>query len=173
MAQTVKNAPAMQVSQVQSLGWEDLLEKGMAAHFSNLAWRIPWTEKPGGLQSMGLQRVRLNRATNGFTFTFKNVQGGLPWWSSGEDSALPMGVGWGWRWAGSLVRELRFQMPRGQKKKKDNAVALSIVMTLCTHHTISRVCSSSQGESLYPLNSLLFFVLFCLFCFFFFLLGAF
>ena len=54
------------------------------------------------------------------------------------------------------------------KKKKDNAVALSIVMTLCTHHTISRVCSSSQGESLYPLNSLLFFVLFCLFCFFFF-----
>jgi len=45
-------------TQVQSLGWEDLLEKGMASHFSILAWRIPWTEEPGGLQSMGSQRVR-------------------------------------------------------------------------------------------------------------------
>ena len=42
----------------QSLGWEDLLEKGMAIHSSVLAWRIPWTEEPGGLHSMGLQRVR-------------------------------------------------------------------------------------------------------------------
>ena len=43
---------------VQSLGWEDPLDKGMATHVSILAWRIPWTEKPGGLQSIGLQRVR-------------------------------------------------------------------------------------------------------------------
>ena len=48
--------------QVQSLGWEDPLEEGMVTHSSILAWRIPWTEKPGGLQSMGLQRVRQNRA---------------------------------------------------------------------------------------------------------------
>ena len=54
----VKNLPAMQETQVQSLGWEDLLEKGMAAYSSVLAWRIPRTEKPGGLQSMGSQRVR-------------------------------------------------------------------------------------------------------------------
>ena len=47
---------AMQEMQVQSLGWEDPLEKGMATHSRILAWRIPWTEKPGGLQSMGLQR---------------------------------------------------------------------------------------------------------------------
>ena len=47
---------------VQSLGWEDPLEEGMATHSSILAWRIPWTEKPGGLQSPGLQRVRQNRA---------------------------------------------------------------------------------------------------------------
>ena len=47
----------MRETQVQSLGWEDPLEKGMATHFSNLAWRIPWTEEPGGLQSMGSQRV--------------------------------------------------------------------------------------------------------------------
>ena len=45
---------------VQSLGWEDLLEEGMATHSSTLAWRIPWTEAPGGLQSMGLQRVEHN-----------------------------------------------------------------------------------------------------------------
>ena len=53
MAQTVKNPPAMQETWVQSLGGEDLLEKGMATHSSILAWRIPWTEEPGGLQSMG------------------------------------------------------------------------------------------------------------------------
>ena len=58
MAQTGKNLPAMQETQVQSLGQEDPLEKGMATHSSILAWRIPWTEDPGGLQSMGLQRVR-------------------------------------------------------------------------------------------------------------------
>ena len=56
-AQMVKNLPAMQDTQVQSLGWEDPLEKEMAAHSSILAWRIPWTKEPGGLQSMGLQRV--------------------------------------------------------------------------------------------------------------------
>ena len=47
----------MQETQVQSLGWEDLLEKGMVTNYSILAWRIPWTEEPGGLQSTGLQRV--------------------------------------------------------------------------------------------------------------------
>ena len=51
VAQMVKNPPAMQETQVQSLGWEDPLEKEMATHSSILAWRIPWTEKPGGLQS--------------------------------------------------------------------------------------------------------------------------
>ena len=57
MAQTVKNLPAMQEASVQSPGWEDPLEEGMATHSSILAWRIPRTEEPGGLQSMGLQRV--------------------------------------------------------------------------------------------------------------------
>ena len=52
-----KNLPAMQETQVQSLGWEDALEKGMAIHSSILAWRIPWTEDPGRLQSMGSQRI--------------------------------------------------------------------------------------------------------------------
>ena len=54
----VKNLPAMQETQVGSLGWEDPLEKGKATHSSILAWRIPWTEESGGLQSMGSQRVR-------------------------------------------------------------------------------------------------------------------
>ena len=60
MAQVVKNLPAMQETKVRSLGWEDPLEKGLDTHSSILAWRIPWTEEPGGLQSMGLQsRTRL------------------------------------------------------------------------------------------------------------------
>ena len=54
----VKNLPAMQETWVQSLGGEDLLERGTATHSSILAQRIPWTEKPGGLQSLRLQRVR-------------------------------------------------------------------------------------------------------------------
>ena len=53
----VKNLSAMQETQVQSLSQEDPLEKGRAPHSSLLAWRIPWTEEPGGIQSMGLQRV--------------------------------------------------------------------------------------------------------------------
>ena len=57
MAQTVKNLPAMPEIQVRYLGWEDPLEKEMATHSNILAWRIPWTEKPGGLQSMGSKRV--------------------------------------------------------------------------------------------------------------------
>ena len=51
----LKNLPAMQETQVQSLGWEDPLEEGVAIHSSILAWRIPWTEDPGGPQSMGSQ----------------------------------------------------------------------------------------------------------------------
>ena len=54
----VKHLPTMQETQIQSLGWEDPLEKAMATHSSILAWKIPWTEVPGRLQSMGLQRVR-------------------------------------------------------------------------------------------------------------------
>ena len=53
----VKNLPAMQETQIQFLGWEDPLVEGTATHSSTLAWRIPWTEEPGGLQSMRLQRV--------------------------------------------------------------------------------------------------------------------
>ena len=53
----VKNRPVMQEIWIQSLGWEVPLEKEMATHSSILAWRIPWTEEPGELQSMGLQRV--------------------------------------------------------------------------------------------------------------------
>ena len=55
VAQMVKNLPAMQDTWIRSLGWEDPLEKEMATHSSILAWRIPWTEEPGGLRSMGSQ----------------------------------------------------------------------------------------------------------------------
>ena len=63
----LKCLPAMQETWVRSLSWEDPLEKEMATHSSTLAWKIPWMEEPGGLQSMGLQsRTRLSD----FTFTF-------------------------------------------------------------------------------------------------------
>ena len=61
MAQMVNFLPTMQETQVRSLGWEDPLDKEMATHSSILAWKITWTEEPGGLQSMGLQRVGHDR----------------------------------------------------------------------------------------------------------------
>ena len=64
VAQTVKCLPAIQETQVRSLGWEDPPEKEMTAHSSTLAWKIPWTEEPGRLQSMGLQRVGHDWATS-------------------------------------------------------------------------------------------------------------
>ena len=57
VAQMVENLPVVQETRVRALGWEDLLEKKMAARSRILAWRIPWTEEPGGVQSVGLQRV--------------------------------------------------------------------------------------------------------------------
>ena len=71
VAQLAKNPPAMWETWVQSLVWEDPLEEGMAAHPSILAWRIPWTEEPGGLQSMGLQRIRHDWATKHTLFLGK------------------------------------------------------------------------------------------------------
>ena len=59
MAQTVKNPPANAGDLVSSLNWEEPLEKGMATHSSILAWKIPWTEEPGGLQSMGSQKSQI------------------------------------------------------------------------------------------------------------------
>ena len=67
VAQTVKNLPAMQKSRVRSLGGEDPPEKEMATHSSILAWRIPWTGEPGGLQSRGSQKVRHDWATNTYS----------------------------------------------------------------------------------------------------------
>ena len=64
VAQTAKNPPVMQETQVRSLGQENPLEKRMAIHSSIPAWRIPWTEEPGGLQSMGSQRVGHDWVTN-------------------------------------------------------------------------------------------------------------
>ena len=64
MAQMVKHLPAMWETQVRSLGWEDLLEKETATHSSTLAWKILWTAEPGGLQSLGSQRVGHDGATS-------------------------------------------------------------------------------------------------------------
>ena len=77
VAQRVKHLPARQETWVWSLGWEDPLEKEMATHSSILAWRIPWTEEPGGLQSTGLQRVGHDRETS-LTHSLSGLMG-LPW----------------------------------------------------------------------------------------------
>ena len=77
VAQMVKNLPAMRKAWVQSLEQEDTLEKGMATHSSTLAWRSPWTEEPGGLQSMGSQRVQCNWVTNTFT-SLSDIASGFP-----------------------------------------------------------------------------------------------
>ena len=71
MAQKVKCLPAMQETWVRSLGQEDPLDKEMATHSSTLAWKIPWTEEPGRLQSMGSQRVGHDWATSLSLFTWK------------------------------------------------------------------------------------------------------
>ena len=78
----VKNLPAMWETQVQFPGWEDPLKKGLTIHSSILAWRIPWTEEPGELQSMGLPRVRHDRVTNDME---------LPWWLNGKESTCNAG----------------------------------------------------------------------------------
>ena len=73
VAQILKSLPAMWETRVQSLGWEDPLEKGMATHTSILARKIPWTEQSGGLQSMGSQRVRHDWATITHSATMRQV----------------------------------------------------------------------------------------------------
>ena len=69
----VKNLPSLWESWLWSLGWDDPLEKGKATHSRILAWRIPWTEEPGGLQSMGSQTAGYDWVTNTFTFTYLSV----------------------------------------------------------------------------------------------------
>ena len=69
----VKNLPEMQEMHVRSQGLEDLLEEGMATHFSILTWRIPWTEKPDGLQSMGSQRIRQTERLTLSLFNICNI----------------------------------------------------------------------------------------------------
>ena len=86
----------MQETWVWSLGWEYPLKKGMATHSSILAWRIPWTEEPGGLQSMGWQRVRHNWTIHSHTHTHTHTRifrVGFPWWLSGKDPPSNSGDG--------------------------------------------------------------------------------
>ena len=82
VAQMVQNLPAMQETGVQSQGQEDLLEKGMATRFSILVWGIPWTEEPGRLQSMELQKVWHNWATNTFQLCLQHLLTNICWKTS-------------------------------------------------------------------------------------------
>ena len=74
MAQTVKRLPTLWETWVQSLGREDLLEKEMATHSSILAWKIPWTEEPGGLQVQGVAKSRTRLSDFTFTLLFLNSE---------------------------------------------------------------------------------------------------
>ena len=83
---------------VQSLGWEDHLKKGMVTHISILAWRIPWTEEPGRLQYMGLQRDRHNWVTNNIiqynivSLKVTVLTPDFPTWGSGKGTENPQGI---------------------------------------------------------------------------------
>ena len=90
MAQTVKNLPEMQETQVWSLGWEEPLEEGMATHSSILAWRIPWTEDPAGLQSTGWQRVRHDLTKQQHYITLQIYVGGRKAGLT-QETARPLG----------------------------------------------------------------------------------
>ena len=79
VVQMVRNLPAMRETWVWPLDWEDHLEEGMATHFSTLAWRIPWTEEPGGLQSTGSQRVRHDWLTKHSMATTKPAHDVISW----------------------------------------------------------------------------------------------
>ena len=104
--QILNNPPAMLETWVQSLGWEDLLEEGMATHSSLLAWRIPWTEEPGGLQSIGLQKSRTRLSDK---YSQRRDAGGSSYQATSRGSRVISAVegrsswspGWdGGRWAG-------------------------------------------------------------------------
>ena len=101
VAQTVKRLPTMWETWVGSLGWEDPLEKEMATHSSILAWRIPWTEEPGGLQSVGLQRVgQTERLHFHFSLHPRRIvtQGTITY--SDDILSTAVAMGWGGRWEG-------------------------------------------------------------------------
>ena len=115
--QMVKNLPATQETRVWSLGWEDTLEKGMVTQFSILAWRIPWTEESDRLQSMGLQRVRHDWATNTSTFFLQTCLFILP-----LNIHLPCdkhwGRCWGWRQVLALsIKKKKNSQPRSIKRE--------------------------------------------------------
>ena len=90
VAQSVKDLPAVQETWVRSLGWEDPLEKEMATHSSILAWKISWTEEPGGLQSMGSQRVGHDWATNTYLHLLRPFQA---YWSVFNRKDAPFDLG--------------------------------------------------------------------------------
>ena len=125
VTQMVKHLPRTRKTQVQSLGWEDLLEKDMATHSSTLVWKMPWTEEPGRLQSMGLQRVRHGWATSLtiiilswavtrlLHFSQEKSQTGTSLVVQWLRLRLPMQR----VQIRCLVRDLRSHMPRGQKTK--------------------------------------------------------
>ena len=140
MAQSVTNLPAMQETWVRSLGWEDPLEKEMATHSSILAWRIPWTEEPGGLQSMGSQRVGNDRVT--FTFTDRRDLGRLQ--GAGVE-------GEAWRGGGSVHRARAG--PGGGHTCGRRLPLLPAVLTLFTSsrafHLVSTVTTSTNHLTLF------------------------
>ena len=114
VAQTVKCLSTMWATQVQSPGWEDPLEKGIAIHSSTIAWRIPWTEEPGRLQPMGLQRVGHDWGTSLSIFkTFQESQPkgsikSLPWKMVNQNQGSPK------RWANYFLSCLWSHLKRTQ-----------------------------------------------------------
>ena len=133
----IRNLHAMQETQVRSLGWEDPLAKGMATHTSILDWRIPWTEEPGGLQSMGSQKVRHDWVINTFTSLSKvKMPEKSQVCNKCSVNALPTEKGLKWPWVGS---QWGFKM-RGKPSLLSGAPGLYREKTLswAVHHPRER-----------------------------------
>ena len=151
----VKNLPAMQETWVWSLGQEDSLEKGMATHSSILAWRIPWTEEPGGLQSIGSQRGSHYWATN-TSFIFACPESslrcvGFLWLRWGEATLQLWCVGFSLQWL-LLLRSTELQsVGSGERHRLSYSVARGIfleqerIRVPCTGRRILLHCTTREA----------------------------
>ena len=113
VAQTVKNLPAMRETWVWSLAWEDPLEEGMATHSSVLAWRSPWTEEPGGLQSMELQRLRHDWVTKHSTSQWAHLFKTVECTKIHQEWTLRSALDFAWLWCISVVKKVPFWWEMG------------------------------------------------------------
>ena len=146
-----KNPPAMQETWVWSLGWEDPLEKGLSTYSIILAWRIPWKEEPGGLQSMGLQRIGYDWATS-FRFTSLLFHWCLQIYIKGNDFCELCNndeVNWS-LWGQTCKKHFSLEMKPAPRKESQDIVLHSIGKPLDTWLVLRTFFSQAAENLLIP-----------------------